>query len=121
MMSTSRCMSTFPAAASRLAFCVSVVLIAASWFVLGETGDGTHHVADVLGAGGGNGLIGDDACGGGAGGQRDRGAGQLGQVAAVDGELADGADLAFIDVQEPSIGAQPGIDGAGGADRGAAQ
>src|SRR5262249_4564432 len=53
-------------------------------------------------------LIGDDACGGGAGGQRDRGVGQLGQVAAVHGELADGADLAFIDVQEPSVGAQPG-------------
>src|SRR6266568_5492396 len=68
---------------------------------------------------GGNGLIGDDACGGGAGGQRDRGGSQFGQVAAVHGELAGGADLAFIDVQEPSIGAQPGIDradGAGGAD-----
>jgi len=35
---------------------------------------------------------------------RDRGASQLGQVAVVHSELADGADLAFIDVQEPSIG-----------------
>ena len=40
----------------------------------------------------------DDAGGRGAGGQRKRGGGQFGQVAAGDGERADGADLALVDV-----------------------
>ena len=35
------------------------------------------------------GLADDDACGGGAGGQLERGRGQLGQAAVVDGERAD--------------------------------
>jgi hypothetical protein len=51
-----------------------------------------------------------DACGRGVGGQRGRGAGQLGQAAAVDGERADGADPALIDIQEAAVGAQPGVD-----------
>jgi hypothetical protein len=68
-------------------------------------------------------LVHDDACGRGAGGQGRRGGGQLGQVAALGGERADGADPALIDEQVTAVGAQPGIDRpdpAGLADRGAA-
>src|SRR6266700_5074821 len=71
-----------------------------------------------------NALAGDDAGGRGAGGQRDRGGGQLGQVATGDGEDADGADPALIDKQGAAVGAEAGVDradAAGGADRRAAQ
>lgn len=38
-------------------------------------------------------------------------AGQFGQVAAADGEGADQCDLALVDVKEPAVRAQPGVDG----------
>src|SRR5215469_104945 len=61
-------------------------------------------------------LLGDDdAGGGGAGGQRGGGGGQFGQGAAGDGERADGADLAFVDVQVAAVGAEAGVDRAGAA------
>ena len=53
-----------------------------------------------------------DARGRGAGGQRERGRAQFGQVVAVDGERADLGDPALIDVQEAAVGAEPGVDGA---------
>ena len=62
-----------------------------------------------------------DACGRGAGGQRERGGAQFGQVAAVDGERAHLADPAFVYVQEPAIGAEPGIDRVDAAGGGAPQ
>src|ERR1700751_295125 len=67
-------------------------------------------------------LVDRDACGRGAGGQRERGGAQFGQVAAVDGERTDLADPALIDVQEAAVGAEPGVDApdaASLADRGA--
>jgi hypothetical protein len=61
----------------------------------------------------GNELGDDDAGGGSASRELDRGDGQLGQAAAGDGEDADRADLALVDVQEAAVGAEPGVDGAG--------
>jgi hypothetical protein len=56
--------------------------------------------------------LGDDEAGRcGAGGQRGRRAGQLGQVAAVDGERAGGADRALVDEQGAAVGAEAGVDG----------
>ena len=67
-------------------------------------------------------LADDDACGHSAGGQRE--ATQPGQAAAADGERADGAGRALIDIQDAAVRAQPGVDRADpvtAADRGAAQ
>jgi hypothetical protein len=58
-------------------------------------------------------LADDDACGRGAGGQRERGGTQLGQAAAVDGERGDRVGLGLIDIQEAAVRAQPGVDRAG--------
>jgi hypothetical protein len=69
-------------------------------------------------------LVDDDAGGRDASGQRGRGAGQLGQVAAVDGERADGADPALVDEQVAPVRAQSAVDRAdpaGLANGGAAQ
>jgi hypothetical protein len=60
------------------------------------------------------GLGDDDAGGGGAGGQRGRRAGQLGQVAAVDGERADGTGLALVDVESVAVGAKARVDRSAG-------
>lgn len=57
-----------------------------------------------------NGLAEDDAGRRGASGQRGRGVGQLGQVAAVDGERTDGADRALVHEQGVAVGADAGID-----------
>jgi hypothetical protein len=54
--------------------------------------------------------------------QRCRGVGKFGQVAAVDGPRADGADPVLIDAQVPAVGAKAGVDrahAAGSTDRGA--
>src|ERR1700742_3032083 len=70
------------------------------------------------------GLVGCDTRGRGAGGKRDGGAGQFGQAAAADGELADLADPALVDVERPAVGAQAGVDRAdtaGGGDGRAAE
>src|SRR5690242_3553850 len=88
-------------------------------------GDRNRSRGQARGSGSvGEGLAGDDAGRGGAGGELGRGGGQLGQGAAGDGEDADRADLALIDVQVAAVGTEPGDDGAdaaGGGDGGAAE
>src|SRR5580700_4479432 len=85
---------------------------------LHDVGAQVHHAGGVRpeprGLGRGSGrmageLADDDACGCGARRQRKRGGAQFGQVAAADGEHANLAGLALIDVQEAAVRAEPGV------------